>query len=425
MKRNRNAISQKTHGSWATAQVLVALALVLFSRVAEAQLSCVGVHAPLFVFDGRLLLSPMDQLVRWEQTSNLPEMRKPAPNVRIQQVEVPQAQVEVLSDAASPALQSFFVREGKVFWPRHPLNTEASVPYFADAPSPFQIFGMYSASRSLFFRQNGLLYSLKMPTDRPHPAAAPQPGKARLQNKTEIGLLRSKHIREVDAKLGHDPHLQVLLEVLTLKDPETGNGVSVRDLTPLQDGNYYLPAFSIPYVGAEIMKRAGRDQDMAAYWKEHYAQPLGRAKAQLLLRYGLLMPTPNAQNFLLQLDRHLLPTGKIMVRDISDTVYFEPVALALGFRQATKEEHRYGQWPANLLHIHAQASFWKMNEAGIDAQVIRGWEVAHEQAFAHEFMKEIGADPSQTYQLSDVQRLVATDSGRDKLEAFARTQQGK
>ena len=39
--------------------------------------------------------------------------------------------------------------------------------------------------------------------------------------------------------------------------PGSESAFLVRDLTPMQDGNFYLPALSLPWVGRQIASRHG------------------------------------------------------------------------------------------------------------------------------------------------------------------------
>ena len=75
-------------------------------------------------------------------------------------------------------------------------------------------------------------------------------------------------------------------------------------------------ALSLPFVGGPIARRHGVDPE--GCWGQHFAEPVGRGKARLLARYGLWVETPNPQNLLVQLDRQLFPTGKLVFRDVGD-----------------------------------------------------------------------------------------------------------
>lgn len=97
----------------------------------------------------------------------------------------------------------------------------------------------------------------------------------------------------------------------------------IRDVNVLNDGHYYLPGHSIPYVGEQLAKLNGLTIDQ--FMVDHYAGPVGRAYADMLLNFGLRPEYHNPQNVLIQLDRKLKPTGKIVFRDLSDTNFVKQI----------------------------------------------------------------------------------------------------
>jgi len=135
--------------------------------------------------------------------------------------------------------------------------------------------------------------------------------------------------------------------------PAFGDGYQIRSLRGMKHDKQYFPPTSIPFVkiasgridansicrvshGGEQVAGAGQDSATKAgmprsealfeqldapewitFWQTHYAEPLARAKATLLLRYGLQGFGGNAQNFLLEMDNGL-PNGRIIVRDMGD-----------------------------------------------------------------------------------------------------------
>lgn len=170
-------------------------------------------------------------------------------------------------------------------------------------------------------------------------------GKATLEENSVQACLRGDHIAHVDRTVGHDPvadpDVLVLPEILTVTEDlgdSPGDGFQVRDLSRLRTDHVYFPALSIPYVGAGAPvafgvladRWAGRDDDAwAAFWEQHYAARLGAVKAALLIRYGLQLGTPNSQNFLLEFDATMRPTGRIVVRDLGDAMLHTEVVWAL------------------------------------------------------------------------------------------------
>ncbi|KDQ61910.1 hypothetical protein JAAARDRAFT_525987 [Jaapia argillacea MUCL 33604] len=134
-----------------------------------------------------------------------------------------------------------------------------------------------------------------------------------------------------------------------------GDGFQLRDLTQLDRSKRYFPPFSAIFVGTGpgphadappvvdlriLVSRYDRllAGDTAAdiqqivtgtatntptyiwaqYWKTTYAEKLAQAKALLLLRYGLQSLSPNSQNFLLEYGDNMVPTGRVVVRDLGD-----------------------------------------------------------------------------------------------------------
>src|SRR5690606_17384363 len=147
---------------------------------------------------------------------------------------------------------------------QHPLNSDSSVPFFNDVTATdAKMF--YSASRSLFFFLGDDFYSVKLPTNRPHPLGPLQPTKAQLKDRAKLSVIRSQDIKKTDLALGPSPFLDILPDVAAYTDSTSGNGFVVRDLRALQDGHYYLPGFSIPFVGQQIAAH-NQNQDFAEFW---------------------------------------------------------------------------------------------------------------------------------------------------------------
>jgi hypothetical protein len=146
--------------------------------------------------------------------------------------------------------------------------------------------------------------------------------------------------------------------------PAFGDGYQIRSLRGIKHDKKYFPPTSIPFVkiaarridaastcrishGDEMKAPTGPDSALQAgmprsealleqldapgwsdFWRIHYAEPLARAKATLLLRYGLQGFGGNAQNFLLEMDNGV-PNGRVIVRDMGDYALHDFVLWAL------------------------------------------------------------------------------------------------
>ncbi|KDQ61908.1 hypothetical protein JAAARDRAFT_31397 [Jaapia argillacea MUCL 33604] len=166
-------------------------------------------------------------------------------------------------------------------------------------------------------------------------------------------------VTAVDLPIGTRPDLDISPGV-TQANPIpafdfNGDGFQLRDLTQLDRTKRYFPPFSAIYIGikagptpdsppvVDLTTLADRYERLLAgataadiqqivadtatgtpsyvwaqYWKTAYAEKLAEAKALLLLRYGLQSLSPNSQNFLLEYGDNMVPTGRVVIRDLGD-----------------------------------------------------------------------------------------------------------
>ncbi len=234
---------------------------------------------------------------------------------------------------------------------------------FRDYPRSSAMPAQMSASRSMILQGELRGYTVKMGTDRPAgDYGGVQPKKAIMTEEVKLAVRRSRFIHEIDTKIGESPHLAVLKDVALVAHHERPYGYVIRDNRLLDSGNYYIPAFSIPFVGHAIA--ALHKADLGEFWGLHYAKALGRAKALFLLRYGLQLTNPNTQNILVEVDRNLMPTGRIVFRDMTDTDYIVGVSDRLGFHEEMIKDEREAMPPVSELKPYTSLSFAGFNDGG-------------------------------------------------------------
>lgn len=128
----------------------------------------------------------------------------------------------------------------------------------------------------------------------------------------------------------------------------------IRDLSILdrKKGYSYIPGFSALHqeVGAKIASLNG-SKDPYLYWTEHYIQPVARALAEFAARTGMQFDSPHSQNFLIELDEKRKPTGKIVIRDLTD-LYINKLVLKEISPIADKHIAEYSQ-KKNLINYFA------------------------------------------------------------------------
>ncbi|HTO55470.1 MAG TPA: hypothetical protein VMR50_18955 [Myxococcota bacterium] len=325
---------------------------------------------------------PFAQWLLWEEQANFSGFRTTTEAVALEVADVPRAElcVEIAPDAPRE-LQARFADAERVRFPRHPLNRDTTVTY-SDRPAAHLWSARFTSSRTLVIADPGARpFALKLATSHPHHGVS-QPEKTRLRTEVVEALQFAAHVRAVDARLGRERELIVLLESIGVRVRDGETGFLVRDLAPLCDGQLYLPAFSIPFVGRALAAHAGRE--FAAFWADAYAEPVGRAKARLLARYGLQYVTPNPQNILVQLDRALRPTGAIVFRDLADTDFVTDSAEACG-APFTRVTAKLAPETAN--------SFWAFDEAPdspADPETLAHWYRRHDRAYLDELRRQRG-----------------------------------
>lgn len=366
---------------------------------------------------------PVKQWLAWEQQDNVQVFRKSNAPVLVPVTNVDPASVDVTYLNSAPPVLHNLIQQGKdVRWFKHPYNTKDTVPHYND-PQQTTLSTYATASRSLAIILGKNIFTLKMPTDHPHgPDVPASKKKGTVKEDITDGINRMSYIARVDRKIGQDPTLILAKEVATVADKKTGEGYLFRDLSFMNDGHYYLPALSIPYAGRKIAWLNHQEPEL--FWKKHYAEVLGRAKAKLLLRYGLQMETPNSQNMLIQLDHDLRPTGVIVFRDISDTVLVDGVARGLGEELTLRQDAAKGVENAYEIKPYWSNSAWKFNQAGddsFDQDTLNQWGWAHDKAYVEELGKALDMDLSQfTWidQNPDFDKLMSSYPVQLKLKAY-------
>ncbi len=350
---------------------------------------------------------PFEQWLIWEQEANFAEFRKDRRPIKVDFSLVSQKGIETtfLPDA-STKLKEFIISGNKIRWFKHPYNTVESLPD-AQEVSHGNVKAYLTASRSLALKVGDEFYTIKMPTDYPHgPKGQYQPGKASTSEDILDGINRMNYFSRVDSEIGLDPNLILAKEVAMVADKKTGEGFLFRDLSFMKSGNYYLPALSIPYIGREIAEKNG--VSVEEFWQKAYAELLGRSKAKLLLRYGAQMETPNSQNMLIELDKNLKPTGRLVFRDISDTVLIEGVATGLGEAGILKKDSENGVENSEIIQPYWSNSAWRFDEAGdksFSKKTLIQWGHAHNMAYLKEIESALGLD------LSLFQHIIKSRSG--------------
>ncbi len=138
--------------------------------------------------------------------------------------------------------------------------------------------------------------------------------------------------------------------------------VVIRDLGEVKkpDSKFiYLSGFSALHeeTGKRIAMLNGAVNPYK-FWTKHYIQAAGRGLGELAARTGLQFDSPHSQNFLIELDLNMKPTGRLILRDMADLYIDKHFFLALQgkdspiLKEFTQRGNILGHLAAGLGPLH-------------------------------------------------------------------------
>ncbi|UYL08619.1 hypothetical protein B9G69_016370 [Bdellovibrio sp. SKB1291214] len=239
----------------------------------------------------------------------------------------------------------------------------------------------------------------------------------------------------VDQQLAKQPKLYniVLLDEPLAFGIETKNasgevvidqGMIIRSYDTLTNsGKTYVPGFSIMHEekGRELARLNGSNNP-AEFWNEHYNKPLARAIAEFFALTGMTYDSPHSQNFLVELDEKMRPTGKIVLRDYGDTYLNEE------FFEKVKRTDILKAWEqSNLLKGFTQVGVGILHgntaPSWMPLETYNKWGVDFFQEFEKEFKIQTGVEfvnkNAPSYRTKDKEGKPIVDRYRNKQYVLA------
>ncbi len=187
---------------------------------------------------------------------------------------------------------------------------------------------------------------------------------------------------------------------------EIDQAMLIRRLGGLErrKGRYFLPGFAALHekVGAEIAKRHGGGMGPSEYWKIHYSEALGRALAEIAARLGVSPDSLHSQNFLIELDESLKPTGRIVLRDLGDYELLRP------WFEARGQLAFLSGWPESSIRKEFVSVAYKLLHGTkyppwMERKDYRDWAEAFFRAWEGTYSQRTGVP------LADLQKTMMTD----------------
>lgn len=280
--------------------------------------------------------SSSQQLVDWETKANNIAVRSNEV-FRVEHYEIPLKYLQSdFDESLDPDVKKslIFTKNGEQYvrWPINPEDTtwHLEIKKFLEDHSvesePKKFFdGYLTASRSMIMVNptNGATFSLKVSTDK---TGGKWSSKKLIWADAQQVRRISKYVKGTVPQMQTE-HLVIMDEPLALglTDKNIDQALLVRSLNDLpEDGHYYIPGFAIFHEkeGPRIAKLNGSTNPVE-FWTKHLVDPLANAMAEYFAVTGSWYDSPHAQNFLVELDREMKPTGKIVLRDLGDAYLFE------------------------------------------------------------------------------------------------------
>lgn len=366
---------------------------------------------------------PFEQYLLWEEQANFMGYRNPIEAVDIPLVSVPIDELHIKSFGDTPdEIGQLFTNGEFLNYPLHPNNKDPRVAYRNSAKTG-SWDGRYTASRTMVIwsKDRKKAYGLKMPTNHPHGNIV-QTSKTNLEGELETSIKDTQYVNTISTQM-KDPReaLTFLNELLTVTvRHDRRSGFILRDLSPLQDGFYYMPAFAVPFLGREIADY--HDVPYATFWQKHYTEAMGKILADLFLYYGLTAITPIPQNFVIQLDHNLMPTGKIIVRDLADYTYrssiVRPLLTTLEFQHHITSLPEMPEFEKAMDHV-----FFGLDvpESQMTNDELADWKNAFRVALLSrifEILKEPIPKEIKTTRIEDILNYLLSTPGQYKLSSL-------
>lgn len=367
-------------------------------RAAALSLLCLAVT--FFSVSANALTPNVAQLVQWETKSNAIATRSSSA-FELEHFEIPLSEVEATTfDHLEPEVRKslIFSKDGKhyVRWIINPEDTQFSVElekYLKqrglDATKKKHFTAYLTASRSMIISdpETGAEFSAKVSTNA---TGGEWQNKPLTAGQAKQSVHTTSELKDLRTRIEFQ-HAIFLDERAIFSIEGAHQGFVVRSLETFHANPsfYYLPGFSAVHEkkGREIAALNGAS-DVEAFWLKNGVEPIARAQAEFVAFFGRVPEAGHWQNYLIELDKNMKPTGRVVLRDFSDS---EPL---VQYHKNLINQAALEWWPKNHIvdKITLASGPFKGNllPDWVQRADLHKWHDAFFSAFEAEFAKITG-----------------------------------
>jgi hypothetical protein len=280
----------------------------------------------------------VQQFLDWEfnaNTANDPSSRGQQ-YFKMEHYEIPLEKLEThFSSSWDPKIEAsmIFERDGKE-WIRWVINPEDTQMHLQvknwldnlgiDSTPKTHFYGALTSSRSMIIIDPEIKtsFSIKVGTNK---TGGNWQDKGVNRNQVVKARLASDIQEQVESQFTFKT-LGIQKETAGAVIDEIDHGFIIRELGDdfVAGEKYYLPGFSALHedVGQNLAK-LNNATNPADFWNLHYHTPLGRASGEMYAFMGLTFSSAHSQQYLIELDSNMKPTGQIIFRDVADSWAFD------------------------------------------------------------------------------------------------------
>lgn len=175
------------------------------------------------------------------------------------------------------------------------------------------------------------------------------------------------------------------------------DAILIRDIDPIlaKNGKIYIPLFSVFASYGKMIANKNGEENVEKYWTEHGLKVAAKGLAELAIKTGLQHDSPHSQNFLIEVDENYKPTGRLVIRDLSDFYIDKNILYAVTSKASKIIDSLYDK---SNVHDYTTAHFTPFRGNSYPDWMTgyvkaKLWNILFLETYNQEILKLTGAQP--------------------------------